>query len=248
MARHPVFDEDSRLIDQFGWLTVISIAAIVLLMLINIDPEFTGLLSRWESVVASLLVGVTLLLALRASGLARRYQRIADIAVLVVVTAVLVLAFLDTVGAPIRAAGPAPWFIVILSVLAPIAVIVRLVRHREITRGTLFGAISGYLLIALTFFYLFLAVAELDDGRFFDERQPTQSFMYFSLTTITTTGYGDLTAATDVGRLFATSEAVIGQIYLVTFVAMLVGLFVAGRRTMRLTGDPDASGSSSSDE
>jgi hypothetical protein len=57
--------------------------------------------------------------------------------------------------------------------------------------------------------------------------------MYFSLTTITTTGYGDLTAQTDVGRTLAMAEAVIGQIYLVTFVAMLVGLFIAGRRTLR---------------
>ena len=48
--------------------------------------------------------------------------------------------------------------------------------------------------------------------------------MYFSLTTITTVGYGDLTAQTHLGRLLANSEAVVGQVYLVTFVAMIVGL------------------------
>lgn len=46
----------------------------------------------------------------------------------------------------------------------------------------------------------------------------------FQLLSITTVGYGDLAAGTDLGRLLATSEAVVGQIHLVTFVAMLVGL------------------------
>jgi voltage-gated potassium channel Kch len=117
----------------------------------------------------------------------------------------------------------------------------RLVRHREVTRGTLLGSVSGYLLIALTYFYLFLALERLLDEHFFGVDVPTQSFMYFSLVTITTTGYGDLAAQSDLGRLLATSEAVIGQIYLVTFVAMIVGLFISGRRTFRLSGDPDAS-------
>ena len=47
----------------------------------------------------------------------------------------------------------------------------------------------------------------------------------FSLTTVTTTGYGDMSAATELGRLLATSEAVIGQVFLVTLVAVLVTRF-----------------------
>ena len=39
----------------------------------------------------------------------------------------------------------------------------------------------------------------------------------------TTVGYGDLVAATDLGRSVAISEALIGQIYLVTVVALIVG-------------------------
>jgi hypothetical protein len=48
--------------------------------------------------------------------------------------------------------------------------------------------------------------------------------MYFSLTTITTVGYGDLTAAAQPGRLLANTEAVVGQLYLVTFVGLLIGI------------------------
>ena len=39
---------------------------------------------------------------------------------------------------------------------------------------------------------------------------------------MTTTGYGDLTAAHDLGRSLAITEALIGQIYLVTVVALIV--------------------------
>jgi hypothetical protein len=52
----------------------------------------------------------------------------------------------------------------------------------------------------------------------------TTLFMYFSLSSITTLGLGDLTAASDLGRFLSVSEAVIGQVFLVTIVALVVGL------------------------
>jgi voltage-gated potassium channel Kch len=72
--------------------------------------------------------------------------------------------------------------------------------------------------------------------------EPSSSYMYFSLTTITTVGYGDLTAQTHLGRLLANSEAVVGQVYLVTFVAMIVGLRAQEWRDRggRLTPPPDS--------
>jgi voltage-gated potassium channel Kch len=47
-------------------------------------------------------------------------------------------------------------------------------------------------------------------------------FLYFSLSTLTTTGYGDFSAATDLGRAVAVTEALIGQMYLVTVLAVIV--------------------------
>ena len=46
--------------------------------------------------------------------------------------------------------------------------------------------------------------------------------LYFSFITLTTVGYGDLTAATSLGRSIAVLEALVGQIYLVTIVSVLV--------------------------
>jgi hypothetical protein len=231
--RRPIFDDRSRALDRFGLLLVVAVASIVILMLVNIGPRVTDTSGRWESALASALVGSTLLLALRASGLSLRLQRVADLIVVLVVGGVTSLAvasmFNDSIPLPSTAA---PFLLVLLALLAPLAVVRRLLQHREVTRGTLLGAVSGYLLLPIAFFYAFLSIS-VSSGPVFGEILPTQSYMYFSLTTITTTGYGDLTAQTDVGRTLAMAEAVIGQIYLVTFVAMLVGLFIAGRRTLR---------------
>jgi hypothetical protein len=47
--------------------------------------------------------------------------------------------------------------------------------------------------------------------------------VYFSYVTMSTVGYGDLTARGDLGRMLAVTEALLGQLYLVTIVALLVG-------------------------
>jgi hypothetical protein len=136
---------------------------------------------------------------------------------------------------PYRAV-PAPFLIVVLAALAPVVIVRRLIMHSDVTRGTMLGAIAGYLFIPITFFYFFLTAAELQGVDFFGTPQPTTAFMYFSLATVSTVGYGDLVANTDLDRLLATSEAIIGQVYLVTFVAMIVGLY-ASRRHRDFVGD-----------
>ena len=233
-ARKPIFDDTSRALDRFGLLLTVTIASIVILMLVDVGPGVDLTSGRWESALASALVGVTLLLALRASGLARRWQRVADVVVIIVVVGVSTVALLATLDDNFPApANTAPIAVMALAVVAPVAVMRRLAQHREVTRGTLLGAITGYLLLPIAFFYLFVSSTSLTGDAFFGSPEPTTVYMYFSLTTISTTGYGDYTAATEIGRTLATAEAVTGQIYLVTFVAMLVGLFISTRRTLR---------------
>jgi hypothetical protein len=125
---------------------------------------------------------------------------------------------------------------VAIALVSPISVVRRLGRHRRVTRETIFGAIATYLLIAIGFAYLFMYIGATQDAPFFntgtpDSDVPSTSYMYFSLVTITTLGYGDLAPATSIARLVATTEAVIGQVYLVTVVAMVVGLFIQQRNT-----------------
>jgi len=110
----------------------------------------------------------------------------------------------------------------------------RIIRHPVIDINTLAGAASIYLLLglvfALTYSFVGGALAEFwHIGRtpaqaFLASARPVRpsDFLYFSFITLTTVGYGDVTPATEFGRMLAVCEALLGQLYLVTVVAVLV--------------------------
>jgi hypothetical protein len=112
---------------------------------------------------------------------------------------------------------------------ATIAVIlgglVRLVRERGVVLQAILGALAIYLLIGLAFAFLIGAVATASGGDYFAQgTDGVQSQrVYFSYTVLTTTGFGDLTARTAPGRALTVLEMLIGQLYLVTVIATLVG-------------------------
>ena len=80
------------------------------------------------------------------------------------------------------------------------------------------------MLIGMLFMFLYGIVATLDHGPFFaqgtDGTRPLR--LYFSYTTLATLGYGDYTPAGNLGHALAVLEALIGQLYLVTVVAVVV--------------------------
>ncbi|HTK34279.1 MAG TPA: ion channel [Caulobacteraceae bacterium] len=95
------------------------------------------------------------------------------------------------------------------------------------------GAVILYLSIGLVFANLYRACAILlspspfrgvtNGSRFLSES------LYFSLTTLTTTGYGDITPSHPFVRSLANLEAVIGQLFPATLLARLVSLHAADR-------------------
>ena len=94
------------------------------------------------------------------------------------------------------------------------------------------AAICIYVLIGLFFAFLYTAVGNVENQQFFVQTAHATSsdYVYFSYVTITTVGYGDLTAAAALGRALAVLEALIGQVYLVTIVALLVSNLGRSRR------------------
>jgi hypothetical protein len=106
-----------------------------------------------------------------------------------------------------------------------LAGLVRLVIERGVVVQAVFGALAVYMLVGLTFSFVIGAVATGMSGPYFasgtDATQSTR--VYFSFTTLTTTGFGDYTAATRGGRALAVLEMLVGQLYLVTVIATLVG-------------------------
>jgi len=109
--------------------------------------------------------------------------------------------------------------------------------HRVLTFGTvtlqsIYGAFSAYLVIGFMFAAFFAAIYHFSGDKFFatGEVANTQTFQYFSYTTLTTLGYGDYTAKYSSGQATAVLEALTGQIFLATLVARLVAAYRSERR------------------
>jgi hypothetical protein len=102
-----------------------------------------------------------------------------------------------------------------------------LVRERSVTLSTIAGVLSAYLLIGLFFTGLYAASALISDTAFASVTTPLERFdlLYFSFITLATVGYGDITPLADPTRAMAMTEAVTGQLFLVTVVARVVALF-----------------------
>lgn len=109
-------------------------------------------------------------------------------------------------------------------------------RDKHITANTLLGAICGYLLLGLTWSYVYMAMVSLNPNAFSDHvvtqtvRQQAEHFTYYSFVTLTTLGYGDITPVSSLARTFSWLEAVTGQVYLAVWISQLVGLQVAQKR------------------
>jgi hypothetical protein len=112
--------------------------------------------------------------------------------------------------------------------------LVRQVRDEgKVTTHTMMGVLCIYLLMCLAFSAAFAAIAAIGGDAFFQQGAAdgtTNNYLYYSLTTITTVGMGDFTPATNFGRSLTAAEALIGQIYVITVVAVIVGNLGRTRR------------------
>jgi hypothetical protein len=169
--------------------------------------------------LALLVLAAALLLALRTARVPARTQRQA---------AVLVgLALLSALAATITSRVPTSFENTLTLVLVGSISLVlaqRLVQNPDVTTESLLGALCVYLLIGLFFASLFALTADVTGAPFFASLGGPSSadYMYFSYVTLTTVGYGDLTARTTLGHMLSVTEALTGQLYLVTVVALLV--------------------------
>jgi len=160
----------------------------VILSLINLNATYGDVRADVGNGAATLAVRAMLLLALRASGVARRWVLIVDVLIGAGVVVILLLtladAFSDQAVASYGNGGPSPFW-VLLAAISPIVVIRRLLGHRRVSKGTLFGSISAFPLIAVAFYFAFLSVNAYQSTQFLGGDESTASFMYYSLETAT---------------------------------------------------------------
>jgi hypothetical protein len=116
------------------------------------------------------------------------------------------------------------------------------VSTREITSDTIYGAISVYLLIAMSWAVAYVLLSHLQPGALSADaaRHPNHVIdwsdcLFFSFVTLTSTGYGDIVPVTAQARSLASLEAVSGTMYMAVLVARLVGVYTAAMRPNEIT-------------
>ena len=100
----------------------------------------------------------------------------------------------------------------------------------QITIDTIRGAICVYLLIGLVWALLYGITASLDSQAFSQPIIEIESYgraVYFSFTTLTTLGYGDIIPVSPLAKMLTNLEAMIGQLYPAILIAILVGGYLS---------------------
>ncbi len=224
-----------RVSDAFG----------LVLLLVLINYVLASLLSnhRWGAVLLCISTSATSIVALTSSHARETAVRRA------LVVAVLAIA-LAMVSA---ALGGRHWFtvssflVICLLTVAMGAVLQRVVTSDSVSSRTILGAVSVYATLGILFTWIYGMIDRIEGGGFFGQAQEQGTdFLFFSYTTLTTTGYGNLVPVGQVGRMVAGLEMMTGQVFLVTLVAGLVSLWrpgqaLLGRRRKGSGEQPEAS-------
>ena len=116
--------------------------------------------------------------------------------------------------------------------IAIVVLVVRIFSEKVITGETIKGGIAVYFMMGFlwAFLYSLLILLSPESISFSMESLKYSGITYFSFTTLTTLGYGDITPISWLARNLTILESTIGQIYLTVLIARLVGLHIAGSR------------------
>jgi hypothetical protein len=181
--------------------------------------------ARWSRGALLLIQAATLILALWTSVAGPVGAR------LLVISAAIGVAAIQLATGEAWLAGTVGVLNGLLIVTTAIVIARGVIVEDEVNRQSVVGAICIYLLVGLLFAYVYTVIATFGDGPLFtngtDGTAGTR--LYFSFVTLTTVGYGDYATATDLGHALSVSEALLGQLYLVTVVAVIVGGMARGR-------------------
>ncbi len=187
----------------------------------------------WGVAIFVLLPGVTLLVTLWATDADRRLRVIATGSVIASALIALAAGTVPDFAYPLQIASLA--LILVFDMAVPAAVALRIKDSPRVSLQTLLAGLVIYLHIGLIFATAYGGIASIEGRPFFHAAGPValSDYVYYSFATLTTVGYGDLTAAAPLGRMLSAIEALCGQVYLVTVVALIVSRFGTESRAAR---------------
>ena len=212
---------------RFGVLLLLVLATYVAWSLLDY-AGWTGLLL----ILVTCLTGIHAMLTAAAD---RRLPLWAAVTALLAVGLALVAALIDDERPWL---GIASLLAIVLIAVGAFVVLRRIVLATQIGVDPILGAISVYALLGIMFAHLYAAIHHFQDASFFIAKSAPEAsdFLFFSYTTLTTTGYGNLVPGGQPGEMFAGLEMLVGQIFLVTLIARLVALWKPGERLRAARG------------
>jgi hypothetical protein len=210
----------------------------VLLLILSTYALSVALTASWA---ASLIVAVQIAAVWVSLRTARARQPVQLIANVALAGAALVAVANLIFGDRIDGGSVVLWVSCVLYLAAPVAIVRHLLLRHTVDAETVLGAIAAYLMAGMFFAFLYHGVG-LDQARpaFFGSHGPGtfSQDLFFSFTTLTTTGYGDLVPVGNPGQTFAVLEMVLGQLFLVVAVAKVVSAWRPGQGRAGLRKDP----------
>jgi hypothetical protein len=124
---------------------------------------------------------------------------------------------------------------IVITAAIPVVIVgglLGLLRERGVTVQAVAGALAIYLAVGLMFAWIIGLMTHVGATPYFAQHTngTEGDRVYFRLTVLTTTGFGDFSAATPAGHTLGVIELLTGQLYLVTVIGLLIGNFVSRQK------------------
>jgi hypothetical protein len=220
--RHPVRRLARAMVSPDSYGSVLLLILFTYLFSVSVTAPWAA------SLVITVQIG-TVWAVLRVSRARRSVRRAAAVLLLLSAVAAVINLF---VGKETTGEGAVAFMSAVLYLIAPFSITRSLLFRREVDLQTVLGAIDIYLLVGMLFAFIYRFLGVVQPSAFFgaatgDGKLPQD--LFFSFTTLTTTGYGNLVPAGNPGQSFAVAEMLIGQLFLVIAVAKVINAYTPAR-------------------
>jgi hypothetical protein len=187
--------------------------------------------ATWSRAVALAIESAALVVAIATTREPDEARYRKALVVGVVLIALIIIVGTGTASFQITAAVEA-----LVTVAVPASIVrgsLRLLREQGVTFQSVAGGLAIYLSLGLMFAWIIGFIIHVTSTPYFAQHTASTAgdWVYFSFTVLTTTGFGDFSAANPVGHALSVIEMLTGQLYLVTIIGLLIGNYVSRRIT-----------------